>query len=260
MKWGIKCHKAIYIVFITLKILAFCFLPVYSGIKYKSKEALAVNNSERIGMCAIMVVALILLLASLASAQGILDGKWFSVKVKTNTLWWQSTTIPIQKRTDSFSAYIQFVWQSQNLGIQQYDCAIWTQDITGTWLNGWTSSWYVYNEDDTLSLVPDFNDSGAVWYVGDNRYTTDANFLVKIATDATGAFKKATFNSMGCNVGIALPGGRRHWRLHHKREKLESSAVLSGETGKLKSLKYLVPKVGFKPAQFADIRGFTQNL
>jgi hypothetical protein len=204
---GIKCHKAIYIVFITLKMLAFSFLPVYSGIKYRSKEALAMNNSERIGMSAIMVVALILLLASLASAQGILDGKWFSVKVKTTTLWWQSTTIPIQKRTDSFSAYMQFVWKSQNLGIQQYDCAIWTQDITGTWQNRWTSSWYVYNEDDTLSLVPDFNDSDAVWYVGDNRHTTDANFLVKIATDATGAFKKATFNSMGCNVGTALPGG-----------------------------------------------------
>jgi hypothetical protein len=48
--------------------------------------------------------------------------------------------------------------------------------------------------------------------------------------------------------------------LHHKREKLESSAVLSGETGKLKSLKYLVPEMGLEPAQFADIRGFTQNL
>jgi hypothetical protein len=89
---GTQCHKAIYIVFIALKILAFSFLPVYSGIKYRSKEALAMNNSERIGMSAIMVVALILLLASLASAQGILDGKWFSVKVKTTTLWWQSTT------------------------------------------------------------------------------------------------------------------------------------------------------------------------
>jgi hypothetical protein len=129
---GTQCHKVIYIVSITLKILAFSFLPVYSGIKYRSKEVLAINNSERIGMSAIMVVALILLLVSLASAQGILDGKWFSVKVKTTTLWWQSTTIPIQKRTDSFSAYMQFVWKSQNLGIQQYDCAIWTQDITGT--------------------------------------------------------------------------------------------------------------------------------
>jgi hypothetical protein len=65
----------------------------------------------------------------------------------------------------------------------------------------------VYNESDTLSLVPDFNQSGAVWYVGDKRYTTDANFLVKISTDTTGVFKKATFNSMGCNVAIALPGG-----------------------------------------------------
>jgi hypothetical protein len=37
--------------------------------------------------------------------------------------------------------------------------------------------------------------------------------------------------------------------LHHKREKLESSAVLSGETGKLKSLKSLVPEAGLEPAQ-----------
>jgi len=164
------------------------------------------KNLMIVGVTA-LAIGFVLLLAPLASAQGILNGQWFEVKVKTKTLWWQSATTPKESRTDSFTAYMQLAWQSENQGVQEYDCAIWTQDGTGAWVNSDTATWSVYNENDKLSLAPDFTQAGAVWYVGDKRFTTDANFLLKIATDTVGVFKKATFSSMGCNVTIALPGG-----------------------------------------------------
>jgi hypothetical protein len=102
---------------------------------------------------------------------------------------------------------MQLAWQSQNQGVQEYDCAIWTEVATDVWEHSATATWSVYNENDKLSLAPDFTQAVGVWYVGDKRYTTDANFLVKIATDTSGVFKKATFSSIGCNVTIALPGG-----------------------------------------------------
>lgn len=161
------------------------------------------KKSKKIGMTA-MVVALMLLLPNLVSAQGILDGVWFEVTVKTKTLWWQSATDPIQSRADSFTAYMQFDWQSGGSGFQDYNCDLWTQNVAGTWENLSTESWRLYNEDNKSSLV---SNTAGVWYVGDNRYTTDANLRMKINADSSGAFKKATFDALGCNVGIALPGG-----------------------------------------------------
>lgn len=155
----------------------------------------------------LLIFMFVSIFASSSYAQGVLDNTWFSLKVKTKTLWWQSTSEPIQSRTDSFNAYMHLVWQSENMGIQNYACEIWTQNATGVWENSDTMAWIIYNENDKVSLVQDFTDAVTIWYVGDKRFTTDASFMVKISADSAGAFKKATFSSLGCTVSIALSSG-----------------------------------------------------
>lgn len=152
-----------------------------------------------------LVTAFVLMLAVSASAQGILNDTWFQVKVKTKTLWWKDAAIPIESRADSFTAYMRLVWQSENTGVQDYLCHLWTQDETGAWVNRSNPTLRLYNEGEKLSLVPS---ASMVWYIGENdRYTTEANIRVKISTDSSGAFKKASLDSLGCAVALAFPAG-----------------------------------------------------